>query len=99
MEFEEILKRADINSLRAFIMTGLNGFPENSNLSYSEKTELISRNIHNILKGKNPSSKELDVIEGAINEQMFALENVYFEMGMLAGAKITLQILKKLKDI
>lgn len=99
MEFEEILKRADLNSLRAFIMIGTEDFDEKPQLTYSEQIKSANQNIENILKEKIPSFKELDEIEGNLNEQIYTLEKVCFEMGMLSGVKITLQILKKLKDI
>lgn len=99
MEFEEILKRADLNSLRAFIMMGAEDFDENPQLTYSEQIKSANKNIENILKEKISVFEELNEFEENLNEQIYTLEKVCFEMGMLAGAKITLQILKKLKEV
>ena len=99
MNFEEILKRADLNSLRAFIMIGAEDLDENPQLTYSEQIKSANHNIDNILKEKFPVFEELDEIESNLNEQIYTLEKICFEMGMLTGAKIVIQALKKMKEI
>ena len=99
MDFEKILKRADLNSLGKFIMTGTEDFYENSNLAYSEQIKSTNENICNILKEKCSDFDEFDKIEGKLNEQLYILENIYFEMGILTGVKVTTQILKQIKEL
>lgn len=99
MEFDKILQRADLASIRAFLKTGAEDLYEKTNLTYSEQIKTAMQNIKNILKENYPTFEEFDKVESYINEQIFILENVYFELGLLAGGKTAFQIAEKIKGM
>lgn len=99
MDFKNMLQRADLNSIRAFLKNGTEDFCEKTDLTYSEQIKETIKNIHGILKEKYPTFEEYDKIEGYFNEQLFILENIYFEIGLLAGAKIAFQISERFDEI
>lgn len=98
MEFDKIMQRADLSSIRAFLKTGAEDLNEKTELTYSEQIKEAMRNIEKMLKEKYPTFEEYDKAESYLNEQIFTLENVYFELGLLAGAKMGFQISKKIEE-
>ncbi len=101
MKFDGLLRRANLNSLETFLIHGGENFKEPDIKTYSERLEIANKKLSAFLSSVCDSTniEEYDKISGDIYEQISVHEDVYFEMGLIMGAKIAFQVRGKMEEL
>lgn len=93
--YEEILKRADLSSISAFLMYGEAGEkPETTN--YGERIKKLSEEVHFLLTENCPEESLREKIADKILEYVCESNDVYMEIGLRCGFKLAMQVNEKL---
>jgi len=88
MNFREMAERTDISNIHSFITYGEEGFKDIPEKNYAERIAEAQLNISNYLKEQLESQEQLDEMLERIFTMTEVYEDVYFEAGMLLGAKL-----------
>ena len=99
MYIENLLKRADLKSIEYFLRYGGANLSEKSDKPSAEQLRNAENNIADTLFSIISDEHKHDEIMSRIFEQVEVFENISFELGFLAGAKIAIQAFDKLYDI
>lgn len=99
MKFENYLQRAELISLQNFLKYGGETFIPTSGKKYSERLTEARRKAKNFFEEKFSDIDEFDRIYGYFDEQVSEYEEVFFEIGIIVGAKIGFQFREKMEDL
>ncbi len=87
--FDDVMKRANVMELRAFLLDGAE-LGKTDSRSYEERLNsayaLLCRHV--------PFSKDYSEADGDVIEALAIFQDVYTELGLRAGAKIALELLR-----
>lgn len=89
---QKVFKRANLHQLRAFLLTGSES-TEIQEETYSERLRQECAPIYNRLENMYVEPKELDQAMSDLSQAFTAYEEVYVEIGMKAGARLTTELL------
>ena len=99
MLFENLLNRANLNNLEIFLWSGSvceNAQPEGS---YKERIRAAEQKMERFLKTHFPDKMEFEAANDIWSEVNGVYMDIYFEVGLLLGAKIALQINSRLEEL
>ena len=99
MNFLEMMDRADIANIHSFLTYGSEGFKDETKKSYTQRIAEAQLKISDYLKEKFKDTDELDEITESIFSMTEVYEDVYFEAGLLLGAKLGYEMREKLDKI
>ena len=99
MYLKELLSRANLNNLENFILTGAELSDPLPEKDYMQRIREAEHRLGEYLKLCFPNEEECDEVAMCVYGITEEYTNVYFEIGLLTGAKIALQASKKLKDL
>lgn len=99
MELKEILNRANLYALETHILYGSEAVVLPPEKTYAEKLKRAERDANIFFKNHFTSTSEYDEISGLFYEQIEVFKEVYFEIGLILGAKIALQIGERMKEL
>ena len=99
MKFEDYLQRAELISLQNFLKYGAESYIKSSEKTYSEQLKEARENAKAFFEEKYPDIDEYDKVYGYFDEQASVYEEVYFEIGLIVGAKIGFQIRGKMDEL
>lgn len=99
MDFSDLLQRTNLNSIESFLMYGGESFIKPPNKTYSERLADAKKKAKAFFETRYTDIDEYDEIAGYFNEQAAVFEEVYFEIGLLTGAKIAYQIREKMEEL
>ena len=99
MKFNDLLQRADLNSLESFLKYGSDDFVETTDKTYSQRIEDATKKATAFFEAKYSDIDEYDKISGYFYEQLSVFEEIYFEIGLILGAKIAFQIGKRMEEL
>ena len=88
MNFKNYLMRANLFSLQNFFKHGGECLIEIENKTYEQRLKDARKNAVAFFKMKFTDIKEFDDVLCYFEEQCSAYEEVYFEIGMILGAKM-----------
>ena len=93
---DEIFKRADIRQIREFLLYGVEEINTDPR-PYKERLESAEKRMTARLHEEYPDIVKYEEITKFIYAYASALEEVYMEIGLQVGAKLTAQIYQSLK--
>ena len=101
MKLDGLLRRANLNSLETFLLNGGESFKDPSVDTYSERLKKANKKLSDFLSSvcDKTDIEEYDKTAGEIYEQIAVHEDVYFEMGLILGAKIAFQARGKMEEL
>lgn len=99
MNFSDLLQRANLNCIQTFLVYGGENYEKPSEKTYSERIDEAKKKATAFFRKRYSDIKEYDEISGYFAEQTSVFEEVYFEMGMIVGAKIAFQIHERMKEL
>ena len=99
MNFNDYLQRAELISLQSFLKHGGETFIKSSEKSYSEQLAEARKNAKEFFGKKFPNKDEYDEVYGYFDEQASVYEEVFFEIGIIIGAKIGIQLKNRLEEL
>lgn len=99
MYFKDLLKRAELKSIKDFIVWGEEIYGESEKKTYDERIKDAERRIGELFEEYFPDNETNDKVFSLYYKQMSVYQDVYFELGMLAGASLALQIKEKMREI
>ena len=99
MLFENLLKRANLNNLETFLWSG--GVCERAQPeeSYRDRIRAAEQKMERFLKTHFPDKMEFEAANDIWSEVNGVYMDIYFEVGLLLGAKIALQINSRLEEL
>lgn len=99
MEFNNILNRANLNSLEEFLFHGGECFAEPSEKTYAERLKEADSKVSAFFGEQYSDINEYDEISGYYHRQTNVYREVYFEIGLITGAKIAFQFAKRTEEL
>lgn len=90
IEFEQVLKRADIQQLRSFLLYG-QPCAESAQASYLERIEKPQQAVMEFIQAQYPDRQTFEPIQDVVLDAISAFKDVFLELGMQAGIKLMLQ--------
>jgi hypothetical protein len=99
MDFNGLLRRANLNSIQSFLIYGDESFEEASQKTYSERITDAQKQAADFFKARYSDIDEYDEIAGYFNDQAAVFEEVYFEIGLILGTKIAFQLYAKMEEL
>ena len=99
MEFEHLLHRSNLRVLTNYLLHGGELFQTPPEQSYTEQFEKTQQKIEDLLHSYFPDPDQRDEIESCLNAENAAFSEIYFEMGLLCGAHMMVQMMKRWEEI
>ena len=99
MKFEDYLQRAEFISLQNFLKTGGETYVSSSQQTYSEQLREVHQKATDFFNEKFKDIDEHDKISECFYDLAGVYEEVFFEIGSIVGAKIGMQLQKKLQEL
>lgn len=99
MDFSRLLNRTNLNSIESFLIDGGELFESPSDKTYSQRLAEAQKKIIAFLQARYTDIREYDEISGYFCEQAEVFKDVYFEIGLILGAKIAFQIRGKMEEL
>lgn len=96
--FSELLKRANLSNIQEFIINGGDFIENPEDKPYDESVREAERAICKFIESYF-TQEERDKVSDIIYSQIDILQRVYFEIGLLVGMKLSLQVCEKIKEI
>lgn len=97
MYYDDLLGRANLYRLTNFLLEGSEYQREPEGETYRERIEAAESAMLELLQSKY-SGRELDAACDAFYALTAQYESVYFEIGLLLGGRIALQISHRLRE-
>ena len=97
MSFSNLLHRANLNVIDQFIMTGAEQLEDFSEKTYLQRIHDECHILSEYFEKNFPEQHE--EILNKIFKYINVTEEIYFEIGFIAGAKLAFQIDKRLADL
>jgi hypothetical protein len=89
---DKILQRADLRQIRAFLLHGVEDFEPEAHVS-AQRLKDESQPIYARLRALYPNEDAYDEAAYDLARALAAYERTYLELGVLAGARLTRQLL------
>ena len=99
MKFEDYLQRAEFISLQNFLKTGGEIYIQSPQKTYSEQLKEVHQKAKAFFDQKFTDIDEHDKITECFYNLAGVYEEVFFEVGTIVGAKIGMQLQKKLQEL
>ena len=99
MLFRDLLKRADLKNLEEFVLNGCVYRGEISTQTYLERLRAAEENIHSLFAAQYTDTEECEKKKNYYYDQLEVFQDVYFEIGLLMGAKLAFQIHRRLEEL
>ena len=99
MVFDNLLNRANLNNIEFFLRTGAECCDAPPESSHTERLYAAERKTQNLLNAHLPNKQDFEKINEIILDLIVVHQDIYFEIGMLLGVKITMQINQKLEEL
>lgn len=99
MDIKNLLNRAKTEDIRTFLLYGGELLKAEDEKSYSERIEEAEKNAISFFEKRYTDVAEFDEMCGYFFNQTSVYQEVYFEIGLLAGAKIGYQLKEKMTDL
>lgn len=99
MNFREMMDRADIANIQSFLTYGFEGYKDKTEKTYIHRIEEAQSQISDFLKNCFDDISKRDEITELILSMTEVYEDVYFEAGLLLGAKLGYEMREKLEEI
>lgn len=99
MGFKELLHRANLNALESYLMHGDMDYGIPNEKTYSERLGEARKKAMAFFEARYSDLDEYDEISGCYSAQTDVYRDVYFEIGLLVGAKIAFQIRGKIEEL
>ena len=99
MNFNNFSKRMNINAIREFLMFGDGNVTENEPKNYQERLSAANDEIDALFEELVSDEEKRETFLNHIFVSISKIEDVYFEMGLLSGAKISAQMQEKLTEM
>lgn len=87
--FEDMMSRADISSIGEYILSGGENLQTEEEKSFEERIRSADKEMRRFAESKLDSK-----LADEICDEVGMYSNVYFEVGLLVGAKTALQLEK-----
>ena len=92
MDISDLLRRANLNCIEEYLFHGGESFEKPSEKTYSERLADAREKAMDFFQARYSNTQEYDEIAGYFYEQAEVFQDVYFEIGLILGAKIAFQI-------
>ncbi|MBE7030306.1 MAG: hypothetical protein E7409_02630 [Ruminococcaceae bacterium] len=99
MYFKNLSHRASKDSIITFLRENRENFYELPEETYAQRIADARKNAVSFLRERFPDIDEFDQIYGYFDQQTTVFEEVYFEIGLLLGAKIALELKQKSDEL
>ena len=99
MGIDDMFYRANLSSLAKFLIQGDESNEEAPYRRYSERLMEADHRAAEFLRDRFPVLKEYDEIMAYYYDQTEVIQDVYFEIGLILGAKIALEISKRMEEL
>jgi hypothetical protein len=99
MYFKELLHRTNLDVIESFILTGDTKIQREVQHSYSERIKEASKKATAFFEAQYTDIQEYDRIVGFFFEQTAVYQEVYFELGLIAGSKMAFDLRGKIEDL
>lgn len=99
MLFKDFLKRANCQALENFILHGGEYHVTPASRPLEVRFREAEEALEHIFCQKSKNDAEFEQMMDAVLVPMGELQEVFFEAGLLAGAKITYELCSKIKDV
>lgn len=99
MYFKNYLERANLSVLQEFFKFGTEGRAENISETYETRIKEARKNALSFFEEKFKSVEEFDYVLASFEKQLQVYEEVYFEIGLLLGAKLGYEICEKMQQL
>lgn len=99
MKFEDYLQRAELISLQNFLRHGGETCEKTSQKTYSQQLQEARSKANTFFQQNFPDIEEQDRISEYFYEQVSVYEEVFFEIGLIVGAKIGFQLKGKFEEL
>ena len=99
VKFEDYLQRAEFISLQNFLKTGGEIYIQSPQKTYSEQLKEVHQKAKAFFDQKFTDIDEHDKITECFYNLAGVYEEVFFEVGTIVGAKIGMQLQKKLQEL
>lgn len=99
MNFSDVLKRANIYTLETFLLEGYEPPPRENKKSFSERLRIAEDQISAFFNARFESIEEHDEVSSYFYGLVEEYKNVYFEIGLITGAKIAFQLNRKIEEL
>lgn len=99
MDFKDLLKRANLSGIENYLMYGGESYETPSDKTYSERLADAHKKAKAFFESRFTDVHEYDEIAGIYNGEVAVVQDVYFEIGLLIGAKIAFQIRGKMEEL
>ena len=99
MGIDDMLCRANLNSLEKFLINGDKSNEEAPYRRYSERLMEADHRAAAFLRERFPVLNEYDEIMAYYYDQTGVIQEVYFEIGLILGAKIALEISRRMEEL
>lgn len=99
MIFDDFLRRAELHSLETFINYGGEVITPISQKGYEERLKDARKSVDEFFKKRCTTLSDFDEITMHYDKEVEVVQNVYFEIGLILGAKIAFQIGKKMEEL
>lgn len=95
----DFLERANCDAIETFIMTGGESVHTAEPIPLEERLREAEKEITKILFLKCETEQEREEVLDAVCGFFSSIESIYFEAGMLAGAKLAFEIGEKMRNL
>ena len=99
MDFSDLLRRANLNCMEAFLLNGGESDIQMAEKTYSERLMEAEESASDFFQERFGETKELDEITAHFYRFAGVFQDVYFEIGLIAGAAIAFQIGQKMEEL
>ena len=99
MKFDDYLQRAELISLQNFLRNGGETCEKSSQKTYSQQLNEARSKANAFFEQNFHDIEEQDKISEYFYEQASVYEEVFFEIGLIVGAKIGFQLKGKFEEL
>jgi hypothetical protein len=99
MDFSDLLQRANLNSMEEYLFHGGESVEEPTRKTYSERLAEARKKATAFFQARFPDIEDYDEITGYFHKQAGVFQHVYFEIGLILGAKIAFQICERMGEL
>lgn len=98
MHLKDLLHRARLDVIETFILSGDEKIEVECEKSYSQQLDAASKKVEAFFESRY-NNDELDEICKYYYEQTAVYQEVYFEIGLIVGAKIAFDLRGKIEEL
>ena len=99
MSFERLLTRANLKTIQAYLRYEVVDWSEDSKQTYEERLKAANQKATEFFEEHYTDLDEYDKIAGYFGEITEVYEDVFFEIGMIVGAKLAFELRGKMKEL